>query len=133
MLTELAEYAQSHELAARPGFKNKKVKAYVHLSVDGAFLGVEVRDKTAEPVYAPDIGAAAGGTRYCNILIEKAKLPLCIVDDEIKDVNVPTKHASYLSALDDGARYEPLFAVLSGALRNEQTRAVYGTDLPQTR
>lgn len=81
MLTELYRYALDHGLAAQPGFKPKRVKAYVLLSADGKFLGVHVREKDAPAVYAPDIGAAANGTRYCNPLIEKAKIPLGIVED----------------------------------------------------
>ena len=73
MLTELYEYALRKNLAARPGFKPKRVKAYAELSGAGEFLGISVREKNAPSVYAPDIGAAANGTRYCNPLIEKAK------------------------------------------------------------
>ena len=69
MLTELYEYAQRKNLAARPGFKPKRVKAYIELSKNGEFLGVSIREKRAPSVYAPDIGAAANGTRYCNPLI----------------------------------------------------------------
>ena len=61
MLTELYEYALRKNLAARPGFKPKRVKAYIELSKNGEFLGVSVREKSAPSVYAPDIGAAANG------------------------------------------------------------------------
>ena len=45
MLTELYEYALRKNLAARPGFKPKRVKAYVELGRTGEFLGVSVREK----------------------------------------------------------------------------------------
>ena len=83
------------------------------------FLGVHVREKDAPAVYAPDIGAAANGTRYCNPLIEKAKIPLGIVEDPKGDKNVPTKHDFFLSMLDDGSTFEPVFAVLAQALRDQ--------------
>ena len=47
MLHELYQYAIDHELAAQPGFKPKKVKAYVSISLDGEFLAVVPRDKDA--------------------------------------------------------------------------------------
>ena len=49
MLTELYRYALDHGLAAQPGFKPKRVKAYVLLSADGKFLGVHVREKMPPP------------------------------------------------------------------------------------
>ncbi len=119
MLQELAAYAREHGLAARAGFKPKKLKAYVLLSADGRFLGIQVRDKAAPDVYAPDIGSAANGTRYCNPLVEKAKIPLCIIEDEQKDANVPTKHQFTLSMLDAGGAYDPALAVAAAALRSE--------------
>lgn len=118
MLTELYEYALRKKLAAYPGFKPKRVKAYLELSGDGEFLGVSVREKEASAVYAPDIGSAANGTRYCNPLIEKAKIPLGIVENPEKDKNIPTKRAFFLSMLDDGASCEPRFGILAQALRN---------------
>ncbi len=122
MLTELAQYARDHKLAAQPGFKPKALKGYVHLSADGAFLGVQMMEKGAEPVYAPDIGSAANGTRYCNPLVEKAKISLCMVEDARKDQNIPTKHAFFLSMLDSGETYEPRFHAISHALRDQETR-----------
>lgn len=121
MLTELYEYALRKNLAARPGFKPKRVKAYAELSGAGEFLGISVREKNAPSVYAPDIGAAANGTRYCNPLIEKAKIPLGILENPEKDQNVPVKQGFFLSMLDDGAPYEPRFAVLAQALRDPDT------------
>lgn len=122
MLTELYQYALDKGLAARPGFKLKRLKAYLMLSSHGEFLGINLRDKKAEPVYAPDVGAAANGTRYCNPLIEKAKIPLGIVEDEKADKNIPTKKAFYLSMLASGSLYEHRFSIIAQALENESTR-----------
>ncbi|MDO4316808.1 MAG: type I-C CRISPR-associated protein Cas8c/Csd1 [Lachnospiraceae bacterium] len=121
MLEELYRYAVDHELAARPGFKPKRPKAYFHLSAAGKFLDLEVREKDAEAVNAPDAGAAANGTRYCNPLIEKAGIVLCIVNDEKKDKNIPVKHAFFLSFFEEGRTVEPLFGIAADALRNPAT------------
>ena len=121
MLTELYRYALDKGLAAQPGFKPKRVKAYVLLSASGEFLGIHTREKDAPAVYAPDIGAAANGTRYCNPLIEKAKIPLRMVEDPKGDQNVPTKHDFFLSMLDDGGDCEPAFSVVAQALRDGAT------------
>ena len=121
MLEELYRYAVDHELAARPGFKPKRPKGYFHLSASGHFLDLEVREKDAEPVNAPDAGAAANGTRYCNPMIEKAGIALCIVSDEKKDKNVPVKHSFFLSFFEEGRTVEPLFGIVADALRDSET------------
>ncbi|MCI8297398.1 MAG: type I-C CRISPR-associated protein Cas8c/Csd1 [Lachnospiraceae bacterium] len=128
MLEELYRYAVEHKLAARPGFKPKRPKGYFHLSAVGQFLDLEVREKDAEPVNAPDAGTAANGTRYCNPLIEKAGIVLCIVNDEKKDKNVPVKHDFFLSFFEEGRNAEPLFGIVANALRDpgilEEMRSV---------
>ena len=121
MLEELYQYAVEHKLAARPGFKPKRLKGYFHLSAKGEFLDLEVREKDAEAVNAPDAGAAANGTRYCNPLIEKAGIVLCIVNDEKKDKNIPVKHKFFLSFFDEGRNAEPLFGIAADALRDSRT------------
>lgn len=113
MLTELYQYAMDKNLSDKPGFKKKKVKAYVLLSAAGEFLGINVSGKNAEPVYAPDIGSAAQGKLFCNPLIEKAKYPLGPAGSVKRD--------DYLLALKDGSAAEPLLGVLLAALENEDT------------
>lgn len=118
MLEELYRYAVDHELTARPGFKPKRPKGYFHLSAAGDFLELEVREKDAKEIPAPDIGAAANGTRYCNPVIEKSGIILNIVNDEKKDKNIPVKHEFYLSFFDQGRDAEPLFGIAADALRD---------------
>lgn len=118
MLEELYRYAIDHKLAARPGFKPKRLKGYFHLSAAGQFLDLETREKNAEPVYAPDAGAVTQGPRYCNPLIEKAGIVLCIMNDEKKDKNVPVKHGFFLSFFEGGRDVEPLFGIVADALRD---------------
>ncbi len=132
MLQELAQYAESHGLAARAGFKEKALKGYICLTTNGTFLDVLPREKGAKPVYAPDIGSAANGTRYCNFLVEKAKIPLCIVENE-KDKNVPTKFEFYLSMLEAGGESEPRFLAVRDALLNSDTRAIIAEALAKAK
>ncbi len=118
MLEELYRYAVDHKLAARPGFKPKRIRGYFHLSAAGKFLDLEVQEKDAEPVSAPDAGAAANGTRYCNPLIEKAGIVLCMLNDEKKDKSVPMKHDFFVSFFEEGRNAEPLFGIAADALRD---------------
>lgn len=120
MLEELYWYAVEHKLAAWPGFKPKRPRGYFHLSDRGQFLDLEIKEKDVPAVSAPDAGAAANGTRYCNPLIEKAGIVLCIVSNEEKDKNVHTKHDFFLSFLEKGRGAEPLFGIAADALREPQ-------------
>lgn len=120
MLEELYQYAVEHKLAARPGFKPKHPKGYFHLSKAGKFLGLEVREKDAEAIYAPDAGAAAQGPRYCNPVIEKAGIVLCIVNDDKKDKNIPVKHNFFLSFFEEGRTVEPMFGIAADAIRDSE-------------
>ena len=124
MLTELYRYALDHGLAAQPGFKPKRVKAYVLLSADGKFLGVHVRGKDAPDVYAPDIGAAANGDR-CQPLIEKMKIVFGTADNP----KASKKREFYLYVLDEGGAYESAFSVIAHVLRDENATKVIISEL----
>ena len=128
MLTELYRYALDKGLAAQPGFKLKRVKAYVLLSAQGEFLGIHTREKDAPAVYAPDIGALKQGPR-CNPLIERAKIPLGMVEDTKRNKNDSKKHDFFLSMLEDGGNYEPAFSVVARALRDGATVQAIGQAL----
>ncbi len=119
VLTALYQYALSHNLSARPGFKPKNIKCYFMFSRTGDFLGF--MPPGISPVSCPDIGSSANGTSKCNILVEKASIPLCMIRDAKKDRNIPTKHAFFLSALESGQTAEPLFGVALSALSNPST------------
>lgn len=119
MLSELYDYAQAHDLAMRSGFKPKHVEVYLVFSRKGDFIGINQYEKRT--VLCPDIGSAANGTKRCNVLVEKAAIVLCIVQDADKDKNVPVKHAFFLDALESGAQAEPLFAIAREALMNPET------------
>ncbi|MEG0442331.1 MAG: hypothetical protein RR544_08540, partial [Oscillospiraceae bacterium] len=83
------------------------------------FLGLDA--PSSPTVFCPDIGSAANGTLRCNVLIEKASIVLSIIEDAIKDKNIPTKHQFFLDALKSGANSEPLFNIAYDALSNSET------------
>ena len=68
MLTELYRYALDKGLAAQPGFKPKRVKAYVLLSASGEFLGIHTREKDAPAVYAARRGCPFSGREFPKTL-----------------------------------------------------------------
>ncbi len=132
MLTELYQYAQEKSLAARPGFKLKQLKAYVELSAQGDLLGIQVQDKNTV-VYAPDIGSKANSGQRCNFLVEKAKVPLGLVEDPKKDQNIPTMQAFYLEMLEAGAQAEPMFAVVLQVLKDTEKCAAIADALKKNK
>ncbi len=128
MLSELAEYARSRGLAAMPGFKERGIKGYLLLSSEGRYIGVDVTEK-GKRVYAPDIGTAVQGPRFCNPILEKAQVVLRIVSDERKDKNIPQKHDFYISMLEDGVSKVPPFGAVLAALQNDTMRTEMAKDI----
>lgn len=125
MLQELYRYALSHNLAARPGFKPKSVKAYILLSADGQFLGFS--PALEKKTICPDIGSAAQGTTKCNILTEKAAIVLLLEEKQA------VKHRFFLDALRSGAQAEPRFGICLHALEHERTLEKMRQALGQTK
>ena len=46
MLKELYDYAVRNDLAAEPGFKKKRLKAYVCISMPAEFVGIDPRSQS---------------------------------------------------------------------------------------
>ena len=61
MLNELYQYAVTHGLTARVGYKERKVKAYLNF-VEGSPLPL-LSPAVQTATYAPDLGSKANGTR----------------------------------------------------------------------
>lgn len=74
MLQELYKYSIDNGIAMPPGYKPKKIKAYVLIGKNGKFIGAE--SGPADSVWCLDIGSAAQGPSKCNILVEKRQIPL---------------------------------------------------------
>ena len=108
MLHELYCYAINNGLVAKPGFKSKKIKAYVCLSVDGRFLGIDPE----QVALCPDMGSAAQSAEKCNVFVEKRLIPL---SDE-----KPKKKAFFIAALNDASKTNDKIKILIDVLQNKE-------------
>jgi len=121
MLNELYNYAIKTRISSPPGYKAKKVKAYVVLSGQGDFLGIVSGNE--EEVLLPDIGSAAQGKDVCNILVEKFGIVFCLPEQngDVKPTTV-AKHEFFRKALENGSEVEPSFAVCAKVLLDKVNR-----------
>ena len=110
MLHELYCYAIDNGLAAKPGFKLKKIKGYVCLGLNGRFLGVDPPPEQA--VLCPDMGSAAQSSEKCNVFVEKRLISL---SDE-----KPKKKAFFMEALKDAAKTNDKVKILIDVLTNSE-------------
>ncbi|MEE0211511.1 MAG: type I-C CRISPR-associated protein Cas8c/Csd1 [Negativibacillus sp.] len=108
MLKALYDYGIRNGLSIPPGFLKKEIKAYISLSADGAFLGIEQYEKEFQ--ICPDIGSLANGPSKCNPLAEKASV---ILGDKGK------KTEFYRSVLREGAQVIPAFGICLMALEDK--------------
>lgn len=110
MLKALYDYAQRHQLAPPVGYVKKTVKAYILLSAEGRFLGIEIGGE--EPVAAPDIGSLSRGKKS-NVLVEKRSV---VLPDQ------PTeKSLFFLKTLKDGGKADPKLLLCANALEDAET------------
>lgn len=110
MLNDLYNYAIKNSLSAKPGFKPKKVKAYIIISKEGDFLGIEPSVK--EEVMCPDIGSMANGKTKSNIIAEKAEVVLMLTQER-KD-----KHEFFKGALIEAGEYDGDLKLCADCLEN---------------
>lgn len=110
MLKALYDYAIRNKLALPPGFVNKTVKAYILLSAEGNFIGIEPGGTVEVP--APDIGSLANGKDKSNVLLEKRSI---IIPEKGS-----LKNAFFLKTLRDGGIYEPKLAICADVLEDRE-------------
>ena len=110
MLRALYDYGIRNGLAIPPGFLQQDIRAYICLTAEGEFLGIEQYKK--DPQVCPDIGSLANSPDKCNPLAEKAAV---ILTSEGK------KPQFYRTLLSDGAQYAPNLGLCLSALENAQT------------
>lgn len=99
------------ELALPPGYINKSIKAYILLSAERTFLGIEQCKDEVLP--CPDIGTLANGKDKCNVLVEKVSVVLSGAGN--------AKSQFFRKTLRDGSEMEPALAVCLNALEDEKT------------
>ena len=113
MLEALYKYAVDGSLAARPGFKGKKIKYYISLDVNGRFVSFEENPKDSISE-CPDFGSALRSTSVSNILVEKAVVVL-----DIPEKTSEKKHGFYMSSLKEAGEHDPLIALAAKSLEEQ--------------
>ena len=93
------------------GFVLKTVKAFLCLTADGRFLGLELSDDRAYA--APDIGSLANGTNRCNPLVEKSSI---VVPEAAS-----AKSEYFQQVLAEGSSALPALGACFAALRSAET------------
>ena len=110
MLRALYDYGIRNGLAIPPGFLQKDIRAYICLTVEGEFLGIEQYKKDTQ--VCPDIGSLANSPDKCNPLAEKAGVILA---------SEGRKTQFYRTLLRDGVQYAPNLGICLSALENART------------
>ena len=90
MLKALADYALSrHLVSSRPGYRYKSLRAYIHLTPEGEFLGLlpapQLSDRSERhpgEVLCPDIGLTAEA-RKCSVPVETASILFCLTKKDL--------------------------------------------------
>lgn len=109
MLNYLCEYAKRKQLIPPTGYANKTVAAYISLSTQSEYIGIELGDGIELP--CPDIGYAANGKDKSNVIAEKRFVVL-------SDSSTP-KGAFFLNTLRDAAAAEPMLNVCVQTLEDD--------------
>lgn len=91
MLKALYDYGIKNGLAIPPGFTPKAIRAYIVLSKQGDFLGIE--QPKNETQICPDIGSLANGPGKCNPVAEKAEIILAVTPQQAADAALDEKEA----------------------------------------
>ena len=113
MLEALYKYAVDGSLAAKPGFKGKKIKYYISLDVNGRFVSFEENPK--DSIYdCPDLGSAAQSTSVSNVLVEKAVVVL-----NIPGKTSEKKHGFYMDSLKEAGEHDTLIALAAKSLEEQ--------------
>ncbi len=122
MLKALADYALSrHLVSSRPGYRYKSLRAYIHLTPEGEFLGLlpapQLSDRSERhpgEVLCPDIGLTAEA-RKCSVPVETASILFCLTKKDLP------QHRFFLEALEEGQKAEPLLGSCLKALTQDTT------------
>lgn len=111
MLKELYDYAFKNALEVIPGFKSKRLKAYISLAADGTFLGVQLSSE--KKTMCPELGSMKNGPEKSNVMAEKADVVLCLDPKRI------AKHEFFKNALLSAGEYDEDLKLCVNALENQ--------------
>ena len=114
MLHSLYDYAVRQGLTIPAGFAKKTVTAYISVSSHSAYCDVVMGGEEAE--ICPDIGAAANGTKLCNVLVEKRSVVLPAEASE--------KSAFFQRSLRDAAAADLRLNACVSALESKENAAL---------
>lgn len=133
MLKALYDYGIKNGLAIPPGFTPKVIRAYIVLSKQGEFLGIE--QPKNETQICPDIGSLANGPGKCNPVAEKAEIILAVTPQQAADAVLDEKEAGkvkkqwnnivkkhfFHTMLESSSQYIPIHGICLRALENDKT------------
>ncbi len=119
MLRDIYDFATANHLEPQRNRKDRKIAAYVCLSSEGSYRGLEIFEKKEiREVSCPDIGTYGSQAKYCQPIAEKKGF---IFPDspqrkqhsggdaeEKKESGVSQKHLAWLSIMSDGAKHVPI-------------------------
>lgn len=106
MLDKLYQYAIDNGLTARPGFKQKNVKYYIHFDLNGHFLGFDILEDEMPKPYCPFVNGLNQGDK-CDLIAEKAEIILNINNSNPKPT-LSKKHQFYMESLKKASEYDKL-------------------------
>lgn len=121
MLKALYDYSIRNGLALPPGFVSRQIRAYILLSTNGEYLGIEQCD---EVLPCPDIGSQTHGNK-CNVLAEKASIVLFAQAEDVKTVQ---KNLFFKEALRSASEYDPSLKLCLALLENSSLLQVVRTE-----
>lgn len=105
MLAELYNYAIDNNLSVQSGFKEKNVKYYISIGINGEVLDFVKADK--KPL-CPDLGSLANGTTKSNIIAEKTDIVFNLPEKD-GTYKREQKHIFYMNVLKEIGEIDELF------------------------
>lgn len=114
MLRALYDYSVRNNLVLPAGFVYRQVKAYISLTRNGEYAGLELSERS-ESVLCPDIGTLANGKDKSNVLAEKRLIVLPTEEN--------SKSNFFIKTLKSASEAEPMLSACVLALENTETVA----------
>ena len=99
-----------------PGFKNKRIKAYILLTRGGEFLGFDPGDD--DEILCPDFGSATNGGAVRHFLVDNAKFILNLPESKDNADKIKLNHEHIKEMFKLAKENEPLLQICEDALDN---------------